>query len=321
MTRNRTRLAVMTTALVLLVTGCGSTGNPVDPAPIGAADGPFPAHVGGADAAGADPTPDTCNTKSLPPTNGTSIPSGSNMDKIKQRGKLVVGVDQTTFLFGFRNPTTGDLEGFDIDMAKQIAIALFGTAENRIQFKAIPSSRREAVLQNREVDIVVRTYTVNCARLQKIGFSSVYYVAHQRVLVSKNSPYKGLEDLGGKKVCATSTSTSLKKIATANPKPIPVSVDNWSDCLVMLQQGQVDAVSTDDVILNGMAAQDPTTQIVGEPLTDENYGIGIPKENEDMVRFVNAVLENVRGGVWKQSYNKWLASRLGDANPPPAQYR
>jgi polar amino acid transport system substrate-binding protein len=98
-------------------------------------------------------------------------------------------------------------------------------------------------------------------------------------------------------------------------------VDNWSDCLVMLQQGQVAAVSTDDVILAGMAAQDPTTKIVGDRFTEEPYGIGVPKENEDMVRFVNAVLEGVRNGPWQESYNKWVAPRLGQAAPPAAGYK
>jgi polar amino acid transport system substrate-binding protein len=102
---------------------------------------------------------------------------------------------------------------------------------------------------------------------------------------------------------------------------VPISVDNWSDCLVMLQQKQVDAVSTDDVILAGMLAQDPTLKIVGDRFTEENYGIGVPKENEDMVRFVNAVLENVRGGAWQESYAKWLGTKLGGGTPPTPQYK
>jgi polar amino acid transport system substrate-binding protein len=243
------------------------------------------------------------------------------MAKIKARGKLIAGVDQTTYLFGFRNPVTSNLEGFDIDMAKQIAAAIFGTADGHIQFRAITSSQRETVLQNKEVDIVVRTYTINCDRLKKINFSSEYYTAAQRVLASKNSSVNGLADLGGQKVCAAKGSTSLNAITAATPKLIPVSVDNWSDCLVMLQQGQVAAVSTDDVILAGMADQDPTLHVVGDKFTREPYGIGIPKENEDMVRFVNSVLDTVRAGAWRQSYNLWLAPALGSADPPQPSYR
>jgi polar amino acid transport system substrate-binding protein len=232
-----------------------------------------------------------------------------------------VGVDQTTFLFGFRNPTTGNLEGFDIDIANQIAAALFGSADGHIQFKAIPSSLRERVLMDHQVDIVVRTYSITCKRLQDINFSTVYYQAGQRILVDKASKVTKLADLAKQKVCATKTSTSLTKISTDPSKPVPVSVDNWSDCLVMLQQGQVAAVSTDDVILAGMAAQDPTLKIVGDRFTEENYGIGIPKDNDDMVRFVNAVLDDVRAGPWRTSYNRWLAPRLGEASAPSPQYK
>jgi polar amino acid transport system substrate-binding protein len=171
------------------------------------------------------------------------------------------------------------------------------------------------------VDIVVRTYSITCSRLQQINFSSVYYVAGQRILVDTASKVNSLADLTGKKICATKSSTSLTKIASDPSKPVPVSVDNWSDCLVMLQQAEVDAVSTDDVILAGMAAQDPTLKIVGDRFTQENYGIGIPKENDDMVRFVNYVLDSVRSGAWMASYDRWLAPRLGPASPPVPQYK
>jgi polar amino acid transport system substrate-binding protein len=315
----KTRISLVLVA-ALLAAACGPAGKPVDPAPVGSVDRPQPAHVGGADQTGGSAIQNNCNAlASLSPSK--TISAGSTMTKIKESGKLVVGVDQTTFLFGFRNPTTGNLEGFDIDIANQVAAALFGSAEGHIQFKAIPSSQRENVLKAHQVDIVVRTYSITCSRLKDINFSSVYYQAGQRILVDKASTVTKLADLGNKKVCATKTSTSLTKIATDPSKPVPVSVDNWSDCLVMLQQGQVEAVSTDDVILAGMAAQDPTLKIVGDRFTEENYGIGIPKDNDDMVRFVNAVLEDVRAGPWKTSYNHWLAPRLGDASAPSPQYK
>lgn len=315
------RCVVALVAALCFVVGCGSTGTPVEPAPVGSVQPPVPANVGGADENGAPPGSDTCNARaSLPPTSGLDAPPGSTMDEIRKRGKLIVGVDQTTYLFGFRNPTSGKLEGFDIDMARQVAKALFGN-EDAIQFKAITSAQRVPALQNHQVDIVVRTMTVNCERRKDINFSSVYYMAGQRVLVGVNSGANGLGDLGGRKVCATKTSTSLARIARAGSNPVPVSVDNWSDCLVMLQQGQVDAVSTDDTILAGMAAQDPTTKIVGGRFSEEPYGIGVPKGDEDMVRYVNAVLDQVRGGQWQASYDRWLAQRLGGASAPPATYR
>ena len=319
--RNGLRTAVLGAVLVL-ATACGSAGAPVDPAPVGQVAPPQPANVGGADSGGGGTADMSCNPlASLRPTNGVSISSDSTMAAIKQKGKLIAGVDQTTFLFGFRNPTSGQLEGFDIDMVNQIAKALFGSAEGRVQFRAIPSKLREEVLEKKQVDIVVRTYSITCSRLKKVAFSTSYYQAGQRILVESGSKVAQLSDLAGRRVCATKTSTSLTKIASDPSKPVPVSVDNWSDCLVMLQQKQVEAVSTDDVILAGMLAQDPTLKIVGDRFTEENYGIGVPKDQEDMVRFVNAVLENVRGGAWQESYAKWIGNKLEGGTPPSPQYK
>ncbi|GAA5161771.1 MULTISPECIES: glutamate ABC transporter substrate-binding protein [Amycolatopsis] len=313
------RLAALCAAAALLV-GCGSAGTPVDPAPVGAVQAPQPANVGGADPSAGGSTAATCDTRSLAPSPG--IPSGSTMAQIRSRGRLIAGVDQTTYLFGFLNPANGNLEGFDIDIVKQLAAAIFGSWEGHVQWKAIPSSQRENVLRDHSVDVVVRTYSITCARLKDVNFSAPYYQAGQRVLATRNSGITGLSDLGGKKVCATKTSTSLSAIQNAPARPVPVSVNNWSDCLVMLQQGQVDAISTDDVILAGMAKQDPNLEVVGDRFTQENYGVGIPKGQDDMVRFVNSVLENVRGsGVWQQTYNTWIAPVLGPAGPPPVSYR
>jgi polar amino acid transport system substrate-binding protein len=318
--RNK-RFGAVVAAVALLVAGCGSPGAPVDPAPVGQVQRPLPPNVGGAATDTGGGADDDCNAVASLPADGTISP-GSTMAEIRERGHLIVGVDQNTFLFGFRNPTTGRIEGFDIDIAKHVANAIFGDPE-RIQFKAINSAQREDVLKNGEVDIVVRTYSITCARKQEVSFSTVYYNAGQRILVkSNNDAVDELADLAGKRVCAAKGSTSLRNISEAEPGPVPVSVDNWSDCLVLLQQDQVVAVSTDDVILAGMAEQDPTTTVVGEPFTRESYGIGVPKDDEDMVRFVNAVLENVRdGGGWQASYDRWVADVLGPASPPKPTYR
>nr|WP_042181071.1 glutamate ABC transporter substrate-binding protein [Kibdelosporangium sp. MJ126-NF4]CEL14788.1 Glutamine ABC transporter, periplasmic glutamine-binding protein (TC 3.A.1.3.2) [Kibdelosporangium sp. MJ126-NF4]CTQ96583.1 Glutamine ABC transporter, periplasmic glutamine-binding protein (TC 3.A.1.3.2) [Kibdelosporangium sp. MJ126-NF4] len=244
------------------------------------------------------------------------MPADSTMDKIVKRGKLIVGVDQNTYNVGFRDPFTGDIQGFDIDMARAIATALFGNPD-AIQLRAVTSDQRIPMLKAGEVDIVVRTMSITCDRLVDVNFSAVYYEAQQQVLVKKNSGFTGLDTLGGKRVCATKSSTSLRNIANSPAKPIGVSVLDWTDCLVMLQQGQVDAVSTDDVILAGMAAQDRYTEVVGASVAAEPYGMAIPKQNEDFVRFVNGVLEQVRAnGTWARSYGRWLDGLI--PGPPPA---
>jgi polar amino acid transport system substrate-binding protein len=317
--RRGPKLAGLLAVVAMLVLGCGGPRAPIDPAPVGNVGEPMPAGVSGAP---ADAAPDTtgCDTDSLAPS--SAIPAGSTMAKIKQRGRLIAGVDASTYLFGFLNPASGEFEGFDIDIVKAIATQLFGDWHNHVQWMAVPSSARESMLEKDQVDIVVRTYSITCDRLQQIDFSSRYYVAGQRVLVEKGSGIHGLTDLEGKRVCATQDSTSLQTLAESSVRPIPVSVRNWSDCLVMLQQGQVDAVSTDDVILAGMARQDPNLEVVGQPFTTENYGVGIPKGHEDMVRYVNSVLDNVRnGGAWRASYNTWLQPELGADSPPTVTYQ
>lgn len=312
------RSAGLLVVVVLLAVGCGGAPAVVDPVPSDVQ--PVPSGVGGPDTSGVATGSAGCDLDSLAPS--PAIAPDSTMARIKQRGRLIVGVDQTTYLFGFLNPATGDFEGFDIDIVKQIATALFGDWRNHVQWKAIPSSAREDALQSGQVDIVVRTYSITCDRLTKVDFSSIYYVAGQRVLVEKDSGIHGLSGLHGKKVCATTDSTSLKTLSQSPVKPDPVSVSNWSDCLVMLQQGQVDAVSTDDVILAGMARQDPNVEVVGDRFTQENYGVGIPKGHSDMVRYVNYVLDNVRNGpAWRNSYNTWLLAQLGPASPPAVTYR
>ncbi|MFI5583788.1 glutamate ABC transporter substrate-binding protein [Amycolatopsis sp. NPDC051758] len=320
--RGNTVRAGVLAVVALLAASCGSPGNPVDPAPVSNAAWPQPAHVGGPDTSAGGGSDTSCNPLASLSPSSTSVPDSSTMGEIKRRGKLIAGVDQTTYLFGFRNPTSGNLEGFDIDMVNEIARAIFGSPDGHVQFRAITSGQREEVLEKHQVDIVVRTYSITCSRKKDVQFSSVYYKAGQRILVTKESKVTKLADLTGKRVCAAKKSTSAAKIATDPAKLVPVSVDNWSDCLVMLQQGQVDAVSTDDTILAGMAAQDPTLQVVGGQFTEENYGIGVPKDNEDMVRFVNAVLDEVRnGGAWQDSYRRWVEPSLGAASPPSPQYQ
>ncbi|EID54588.1 glutamate ABC transporter substrate-binding protein [Saccharomonospora xinjiangensis] len=319
--RIRTRGAVLAALFAVVLAGCSPVTEPVDPAPVDSVSQPMPANTE------IDPKFDTagsadasCNpTASLRPD--SSIPASSTMAEIKQRGHLIAGVDQNTFLFGFSDPETGELHGFDIDIAKEIARALFGDPE-AVRFKAISSAERVDALAKGDVDIVVRTFSITCERLRQINFSTVYYVAGQRVLVGADSTARSLSDLGGQRVCAARDSTSLKNIANSTPRPVPVAVDDWSDCLVLLQQGQVAAVSTDDTILAGMRAQDRSgTKIIGERFTEEYYGVGIPKQNEDMVRYVNAVLEDVRDGAWQASYNRWLRQDLGAASPPKPEYR
>jgi polar amino acid transport system substrate-binding protein len=261
-----------------------------------------------------DPT-----ASSLRPAGPPQVTSGSFMARIRARGHLIAGVDQSTYHFGFLNPLDGRIEGFDIDMVHAIAKAIFGNP-NKVVFKAISDAQRIPDIRSGAVDIVAHTMTINCARLQEVDFSSVYFDAGQRVLVQSNSRATSLADLGGKRVCATTGSTSIANIRAAPSHPIAVAVPFWTDCLVLLQQGDVAAISTDDSILAGLKAQDPWTKIVGPRFTSEPYGLAISQQHPDFVRFVNAVLQQLRtDGQWAASYAHWVGTPV--PAPPPARYK
>jgi polar amino acid transport system substrate-binding protein len=261
-----------------------------------------------------DPT-----ASSLRPAGPPRVTPGSFMARIRARGYLIAGVDQSTYHFGFLNPLDGKIEGFDIDMVHAMAKAIFGNP-NKVEFKAISDAQRIPEIQSGAVDIVAHTMTINCARLQQVDFSTVYFDAGQRVLVESSSRVKSIADLGGKKVCATTGSTSIANIRAAASHPIPVAVPYWTDCLVLLQQGDVTAISTDDSILAGLAAQDPWTKIVGPVFSSEPYGLAISKQHPDFVQFVNAVLQQMRtGGQWAADYARWVGTPV--PAPPPARYK
>jgi polar amino acid transport system substrate-binding protein len=246
------------------------------------------------------------------------MPAGSHMATIVNNGRLVLGTSQDTLLFSSRNPFTGKVEGFDVDMGRQIAQAIFGDPE-KLQIRVVPRAERTAWVRDGKVDLVISTMTANCARWKEVDFSTTYLVTGQKVLVGEGSKAKSIEDLGGEKVCAAVGSTSLENIAKVRTKPIPVGKASFGECLVAFQQNEVAAISTDDTILAGLAAQDPYAEVVGPRFTEEPYGMAISKEHPEFTRFVNAVLENNRrNGTWAATYDKWL----GTAPPPPAaQYR
>lgn len=186
----------------------------------------------------------------------------------------------------------------------------------------VTSDQREEALEEGTVDVVVRTMTVTCERWERVNFSTVYFEAGQRLLVHRDSGYSDVEDLAGERVCSARGSTSLRRLAAHDAGLVPVEVADWSDCLVMLQQGQVEGFSTDDTILAGMARQDPQLHVVGDRFSSEPYGMAFNKDAEDFVRFANALLAQMRDdGTWERMYDDWLTD-LGPApDPPTANYR
>jgi polar amino acid transport system substrate-binding protein len=318
-----TRIMLVLFVIALAVAGCASSVapesvsvSPVEPLPSGAAQ------VTTAPAAGNADCDREASLRPRPLPSPGSMPQGSTMATIADRGRLIVGVDQNTDLFGFRDPATGQLQGFDIDIAREMARAIFGDPD-RIQLRVVNAKERESVLQSGEVDLVVRTYSITCARKELVDFSTVYYDANQKILSAKGSGIDSAAALAGKRVCAVSGTTSLSKLYELNPRPQIFGATAWTDCLLMLQQGQVDAISTDDAVLKGLAKQDPTVDVVGESIAKEPYGIGVNKERPDLVSFVNGVLERIRSdGTWQRIYDRWLLQELGPSpGPPEPRYR
>ena len=317
------RVATVLLATALTVAGCGVSATP----PPSISLGPAIVRPAGAEEVTAPPQAPVadCDVEaSLRP--GTQPPPGdmppeSTMAKIQERGRLIVGVDQNTFMSGFRDPATGELAGFDIDLAREIAQKIFGDPD-KIVLQVVDAGQRESALKSGQVDLIVRTFSITCARKENVDFSTVYLYAKQRILVPKKSRIDSAASLSGKRVCAVTGTTSLIRLYELKPKPNLVEVPSWTDCLVMLQQAQVDAISTDDVVLLGLAKQDPSLRVVGDSLGIEPYGVGVAKGKEDLVRFVNGVLAQMRAdGTWERLYSTWYSSLGPSPGPPEPRYQ
>jgi polar amino acid transport system substrate-binding protein len=308
---------------IAFAAGCGPSSTP--PSPVTVA--PVDVMPSGAEEVPPDPVPaeDDCDSEASlypgPLPAPGSMPPGSTMAAIAERGRLIVGVDQNTNLFGYRDPSSGQLQGFDIDVAREIARAIFGDPD-RIDPQVREADQRVSALTSGQVDLVVRTFSITCERKEEVAFSTTYFVANQRILVLKGSGIKSSADLAGKRVCAVRGTTSLPALSGLDPRPKVFAVNNWTDCLVMLQQAQVDAISTDDSVLWGLQKQDPNVEVVGESIRREPYGIGINREHDDLVRFVNGVLAEMRAdGTWQRLYDKWLHEFGPSSGPPTARYQ
>ena len=235
--------------------------------------------------------------------------------------------------------TTGDFVGFDVEIAREVAKALYGAQwESKLTFVAIPYDQRVQVLSGEgypdnepQVDMVINTMTINCSRDEDIDFSSQYLAAGQRLLVTTDRVEAGVDGIDklteDDKVCSPLGSTSLANLANL-PEFVGEAVGGAShgECLVRLQRGEVDALSGDDTVLAGFKDQDPNLELVGGAFSEEPYGIGLPPGEDEWVRFVNAVLEEIRdNGRWLELYGEeGLAENLGRGDnvaPPTPRYR
>jgi glutamate transport system substrate-binding protein len=243
------------------------------------------------------------------------FPANSTLGKIQERGEITIGVKYDVPPFGFENPQTGEVEGFDVDMGRFIAEDL-GVEP---KFVEAISDNRIPFLERGTVDLILSTMTINAERDMEIDFSEPYYIAQGRILVPKGSDIKGLEDLAGKSVCTALGSTYEETIREDAPDADLKLVDTYSECLELLQNEAIDAISTDDVILTGMIIQDDSLEMVGDPLTTEPYGVGIKEGDKQLKDFVDGVLKKVEeDGRWEETYQKWVGRHIGREEQPPA---
>ncbi|MFC5448727.1 glutamate ABC transporter substrate-binding protein [Paenibacillus aestuarii] len=273
-------------AMVFVLSGCGKT-----------------AQTGG----GAASAPAGSPAASSAPSGTTAAGGGSALDEIKKRGKLVVGVKYDTKLFGLKNPTGGEVEGFDIDIAKALAKEILGD-EKKIELKEVTSKTRIPMLDNKEIDMIIATMTITDERKKQVEFSDVYFKAGQSLLVKKGSPIKSIADIKkGTKVLAVKGSTSVINIKAKSPDATVLEFDNYQDAFSALKAGQGDTLTTDNAILYGMMAQDKNYEVVGEPFTDEPYGIAMKKGETALQGTVNEALKKLQSnGAYKKIYEKWI---------------
>jgi glutamate transport system substrate-binding protein len=241
--------------------------------------------------------------------------AGTTMEKLSKVKEITIGTKFDQPLFGLKGPD-GRPRGFDVAIGSLVASRL-GIPYEKIEWVETVSVNREPFLQQGRVDIVVATYTINDERKKVVDFAGPYYEAGQSIMVLKsNTDVKGPEDLRGKPVCSVEGSTPAARIVKDYGAKL-VATDAYSKCLEPLRNGQVVAVTTDNVILAGFVDQNPEFKLVGQPFTKEPYGIGLKKNDDKFRAFINDVLDEAeKDGTWKRLWQETAGKVLPTPNPP-----
>lgn len=265
-----------------------------------------------------------CSTESDEPGAGddaeaeetADFPEGSTMAELNEAGAITIGTKFDQPLFGLVGPD-GEPEGFDVEIGKLIAGKL-GIPEDGIEWVETISANRESFIENETVDVVIATYTINDERKERIAFAGPYYEAGQSILtLASNEEIQGPDDLAGTKVCTVSGSTPEQNLLENFPDAEVVPFATYSDCIQPLKNGQVDAISTDNVILAGFAAEDDELEVRGEPFTEEPYGIGLAQDDDEFRDWINDALEEMyEDGTWTEAWEATAGTVLPTPEPP-----
>jgi glutamate transport system substrate-binding protein len=261
---------------------------------------------------------------SVSASSGVTVAGSPTFDKMKSRGRVVIGVKEDQPNLGFKDPTTNEYSGFDVEVARLIAAGL-GFGKNQIDYKAIPSANREQAIANGDIDYYVGTYSITDKRKKQVSFAGPYFIAGQDLLVRKDdtSMDAGKTALKGKKVCSATGSTPIQRVKDEQlTEPGNISeFKTYSECVSQLLDKKVDTVTTDDAILKGYAATAPDQlRVVGKPFSKEKYGIGLPLADKALRDKVNSILEtSASDGTWKAIYGETLGKSGSDSTPPPLE--
>ncbi|WP_405773329.1 glutamate ABC transporter substrate-binding protein [Streptomyces sp. NBC_01538] len=241
------------------------------------------------------------------------------LKQAQKAGKIVFGAKNDQPYLGFED-TDGKRSGFDIEIAKMVAADL-GFKPSQIEFKTVDSNVRETTISKGEVDLYVGTYTINDERKKQVGFAGPYFLAGADLLVRKDETgITGPDSLKGKTVCSIKGSTPLQEIKKPKYGAKTIELSKYSECVQQLLNNEVDAVTTDDAILKGYAAQRPTKlKVVGKPFTKEPYGVGMNKDDKALRDAVNDALEaHEKNGDYKKAYEATLGLSGSAYTEPPA---
>jgi ABC-type amino acid transport substrate-binding protein len=247
-----------------------------------------------------------------------AIAAGSTMEKIKKRGTLIVGGSVDAPLLSQENPSTGQVEGFDADLGKMLAKYIIG--EPKVKLVNAASETREALLANGTVDVVFQTYTITPERARQVAFAGPYYSSGLVIATRKGeSGIAKPEDLAGKKVIAGANTPAVPAIEKAAPSARIITFGSDPECLQALKQGRGVAYVQDQAVLIASVKRDPSIQIVGEPFTEDPYGIGLEHGDDQMKRFVNDWLRKIQDdGAWQQVWKRSIGTVVpGEAPAPP----
>ncbi|MCL5966869.1 MAG: ABC transporter substrate-binding protein [Deltaproteobacteria bacterium] len=249
---------------------------------------------------------------------GGAAMAGDTLADVKKKGVLVCGVKDSLYPFGYVNPKTREIEGYDVDFCKAIA----GKLGVKLELKAVTSASRIPQLQEGNIDLIAATMTKTAERAKQIDFSHVYFFTGQKFLVKKGT-VRSLKDLEGKKIGTAKGSTSEQNAKAALPTATILSFDDYPQAFLALQQGKVAAVTTDEVLLVGMLAKAPNKERFEVPdirISDEPYGLGMRKGDKALVDFVNkTLLAMEKSGEAKTIYGRWFGPKTD--MPIPRTFR